>query len=391
MRIERVSVKELVSPPAPGVDERPWSRFQNLGPYATPDFEPVGEPTNATDVRRMLYVEITADGACGLFGPIEIHQAWFIKRELAPRLIGRDALATARLHEEMMTQDRHGQAGHFVTALSAVDNALWDLRGHYYGQPVWRLLGGSTRQRVPIYASMLTSDTEPMAAARRAKAVLEQGIGAQKWFFRYGPSAGLEGMKRNLSMAEAVRDAIGAEGELMFDAARGWDVPYAREMCRLLSPLHPRWLEEPIPSEHLEGMRQIRASTSIPIASGEHAYGAARALELVRQGCVDVLQQDPDWCGGLSELVKIAHVAEACGVPLYPHGHSILPALHLAASQSPTVMPRVEYLFEHQARKQYFFSRRFEPVEGFLELPSESGLGISFNEDLIASNKEWAP
>src|SRR5215208_7494227 len=241
--------------------------FEMRGPWTGPTFPPgnrqaqpldlypeFNQPvrqesvTNPPEHIRAAYVEILTDaGLSGLFGPIEPPQAFVIKQTLRPFLIGRDPLATELLYDQMIRLDRHGRSGMFMTGVSAVDCALWDLKGKAWGQPVYRLLGGPTRASVPAYASMLGFSTEPAAAAELALSYQAQGCTAQKWFFRHGPGDGSAGIERNLALAEALRAAVGPHYPLMFDAFMSWDLPYAIQMARALAALHPAWLEEPVP------------------------------------------------------------------------------------------------------------------------------------------------
>ena len=337
-----------------------------------------GHPVTAS------YVEIQTDGGVsGMFGPIEAPQAFFIRSSLRSLLLGRDPLATELLFDQMIRLDRHGRSGFFMTAISAVDCALWDLKGKAWGQPVYRLLGGPTRTAIPAYASMLGFSVEPEAAARTAREYQAQGFGAQKWFFRYGPADGAEGLQRNIAMATAVREAVGPAYALMFDAFMGWDVPYAISMVRALAPLNATWMEEPLPPERVGALRQIRQAAAVPLATGEHVYTRWQVKELLAAEAVDVVQADPDWTGGISELVKICNLCSAFETQVVAHGHSLLPALHVAASQSPRVVPMVEYLVRHQEHKQFFHTPFFAPRNGQIEVPSLPGLGMVFDEHKI--------
>jgi L-rhamnonate dehydratase len=305
-----------------------------------PEFNrPAGEGGWPDDTGQMctIYVEICTDeGVSGLFGPIDESQAFVIQRWLRPFLIGRDPLANELLLDQMLRLDRHGRSGLFMTGMSPVDCALWDLKGKAWDQPVVRLLGGPARPAVPAYASMLGFSVEPEAAAQVAREYKEMGFPAQKWFFRYGPGDGERGKERNLAMARAVREAVGSHYALMFDAFMGWDVPYAVEMVKALAPLNPAWIEEPIPPERIGGLRKIR---------------------------------------------------EAAGVPVVAHGHSLLAALHVAGSQSPVTVPLVEFLIQHQERKQFFHAPIYRPVEGSLELPALPGLGLVLDEGKIEARE----
>jgi L-alanine-DL-glutamate epimerase-like enolase superfamily enzyme len=336
-----------------------------------------------------IYVQVQADkNVSGLFGPIDGSQAFVIARHLRPFLIGRDPLATETLLDQMLRLNRHGRSGLFMTGISPLDCALWDLKGKAWGQPVYRLLGGPTRPVVPAYASMLGFSTEPAAAAQVAQEYKGKGFTAQKWFFRYGPGDGEDGKAKNVTMAQAVREAVGPHYTLMFDAFMGWDVPYASDMVRALVSINPRWVEEPIPPERIGGLRRIRQAAPVPIATGEHVYTRWQVKELLVNEAVDLLQTDPDWTGGISELVKICALASAFEVPVVAHGHSLLAALHVAGAQSPTTVPYVEYLIRHQEAKQFFHCPIYRPEDGSIQLPDLPGLGLVLDESKIESRTE---
>ena len=288
----------------------------------------------------------------------------------------------------MLRLHRHGRSGLFVTGVSAIDCALWDLKGKAWSQPVCRLLGGPSRPAVPAYASMLGFSIVPEDAAQTAAAYKEMGFTAQKWFFRYGPGDGAAGKAQNVAMARAVREAVGEYYTLMFDASMGWDVAYASEMVAALGPLGVRWVEEPIPPERVGGLRRIRNAAHVPVATGEHVYTRWQAKELLVNEAVDVLQVDPDWTGGVTELVKVCALASAFEVPVVAHGHSLLAALHVAGSQSPSTVPYVEYLIRHQAAKQFFHTPVYCPDNGEIRLPELPGLGLVLDQDKVDGRQE---
>lgn len=347
------------------------------------DRQPGPVKTGARPVSA-LFVEIETDaGVTGIFGPIQKEQAFIIADQLGPFLRGKDPLAIEGLHDQMLRLNRHGRSGLFVTGLSPLDCALWDLKGKAWDQPIWRLLGGPTRPGVPAYASMLGHSIEPEAAAEAARVRQAEGYSAQKWFFRYGPAHGAEGVEKNLAMAQAVRAAVGPHYKLMFDAFMGWDRNYATKMVQALEPLDPTWMEEPIPPERVGEFAQLRAASKTPIATGEHVYTRWQSKELLVNGAVDYLQNDPDWTGGISELVKVCALASAFEVQVVAHGHSLLAALHVAGSQSPSVVPFVEFLIRSQPDKQFFFDAFYEPVNGIVALPDRPGLGLVLDEGKV--------
>jgi len=333
---------------------------------------------------RGIYLEIVTDeGLSGLFGPIQRDQAFVIYHHLRPFLLGRDPLATELLYDQMIRLNRHGRSGLFMTGVSPVDCALWDLKGKAWDKPVYRLLGGPTRAAVPAYASMLGYPVEPEAAAATAREYVELGYKAQKWFFAYGPAHGAEGMAKNVAMAQAVREAVGPYYPLMFDAFMSWNVGYASKMAQAIEPFDPTWLEEPVPPERVGELRRIRQASRVPIATGEHVYTRWQTKELLVNEAIDFLQNDPDWTGGITELCKLGALASAFEVPMIAHGHSLLAALHVAGASSPAQVPYVEYLVNSQPGKQFFHDPTYEPVHGDVALPELPGLGLVLDEKKI--------
>ena len=334
------------------------------------------------------YVEVVADdGTTGLFGPIFEETAPIILAKLAGHIVGQDPLAYERIWDVLYRQDRHARKGYEMMAISAVDCALWDLRGKLLGLPVYRLLGGPTRERVDCYASMLGNSLDLGLVRARAQAIVEQGYRGQKWFFRYGPSDGLEGMARNVALVRTVREAVGPTVDIMFDCFMGGDATYIIQLLERIAEYAPRWLEEPVPPDRIGDYVAIKRSTRVPIAAGEHEYTRWGFLQLLQVDALDVLQADPDWCGGITELVKICTLASAFGRPVFPHGHSIHPALHVIAAQSPGVCPMAEFLIRPQAAKQALFTRQLWPENGSLALPDTPGLGIELAADRIDTRR----
>jgi len=352
----------------------------------------VGPSAGAGDASSQLaatYVEIDTDEeVSGLYGPIDSRQAGLIAGDLREFVLGEDPLATALLHDRMLRLHRHGRAGLFVNAISAVDNALWDLRGKAAGEPVYRLLGGPTRDRVPAYASMLGYSVDPGRAAVAAREHAELGFAAQKWFFRYGPGAGRDGMLANLAMARAVREAVGPGYPLMFDAFMGWDPTYAADMLRGLEDVEPYWVEEPLPPERVSAFRRLAASSRIRLATGEHAHTRWQIKELLDSGAIGVVQADQDWAGGITEQLHICSLCSAYDVPVVAHGHAVPAALHVAASQSPRTVPMLEYLVRVQERNQFFQRTIHRPESGSIALPTGPGLGIDLDGSKIEVRRE---
>ena len=339
-----------------------------------------------------LYVEVrTDDGPTGVFGPIQPAQGDVIRRSLAPFLVGRDPLAIEAIHHDMLSLDRHGRSGLFVTGISPVDCALWDLKGKVLGLPLWRILGGPTRDRVPAYASMLGFSVEPAEAAAVAVEHAAAGYLAQKWFFAHGPEDGADGMARNVDLAVEVRAAVGPNYRLMFDAFNRWSADYAVVMVRKLAEVEPAWLEEPVPPERIGALRRIRNAAPVPIATGEHVYTRWQVKSLLEAEALDVVQTDPDWCGGITEQLKICALSSSFDIPVIAHGHSLLAALHIAGAMPASVVPEVEFLVKAQPFKQHFTTPYREPREGMFELPTEPGLGLVIDAEKVELTRNWSP
>jgi L-rhamnonate dehydratase len=340
-----------------------------------------------------LYVKIkTAAGLEGFYGPIEKEAAIVVDEQLRPFLIGKDALAQEKLWDQLYRSNRHSRRGHFLMAISAVDNTLWDLRGRYFQTPVYRLLGGPTRQTVEAYASCLGYSLEPEKAQTRAAALKKEGYRYQKWFLANGPGDGPEGMRKNVDLVRLLREAVGEDVELMFDVYSGWNLGYTLEWAKQVERYRPRWIEEATQAEKIGAFAELHRGTSIPIASGEHIQGRWEVYDYLKEGALSVVQCDPEWCGGTSELQKICALASIFDVPVIPHGHSIHAALHLIASQSPAVCPLAEYLIIKM--QSYYHFERNPPVikQAHLALPDTPGYGIELDEGKVESRElmRWA-
>ena len=354
-----------------------------------PEFrpQPISGPTELIEANRTyraLYLRIsTTDDVFGLYGPIDPEAAIVVDRQLRPFLEGKDPLAGEALWDQMFRSNRHSRRGHFMMAISAVDNTLWDLRGRYYNAPVYRLLGGPTRQRVRVYGSCLGFSVDPKAAAQKAAELAREGFVLQKWFLAYGPGDGAAGLEQNVALVRELWQAVGSEVDLMFDAFMGWDLNYALGWIRQVEAYRPRWIEEPFHADKVSSFVELRRKTSIPVASGEHLYNRWEVLEYLRAGALDVVQADPEWCGGVSELVKICALASACDAHVVPHGHSLHAALHVVASQSPMTCPFGEYLINKMRTYYHFEKQPLKVSNGEISLPHRPGFGIELDESKI--------
>lgn len=391
MRTPRIDAVEVwaIGGQAPAPSQRTMQlQVRPLDAYRKPGDARPSPPQS--DTLESLYLRIGTDnGIDGLYGPIDRSAAWVIVDQLAGFLVGADALAGAVTWDRLSRLDRHSRHGHFKMAISAIDNALWDVRGKTFDAPVHQLLGGPSRTRLQAYASTLGTGHETAEIAAMVERLDAEGFRHQKWFFACGPADGQEGLERNIALAEQVRETAGSHTALMFDAFMGWDLAHARAWAREAERFRPAWLEEPFPPGQLAAWEGLQRSTTIPLAAGEHLYDRAEILPFVRDGVISVLQTDPEWCGGVTELTRICAMAEAYGVPVIPHGHGLHAAVHTVAGQSPATCPLIEYLVHHMPRRHHFEVNPPHPEDGHIPVPVAPGFGIELDEGKIESRRRW--
>jgi L-rhamnonate dehydratase len=278
-----------------------------------------------------------------------------------------------------------GRKGIGMTAISAVDIALWDLLGKAAKQPVYRLLGGRTKPRIPVYASRLYSIGLDNLAAE-ARRYCAEGYKAMKLRFGWGPVDGAEGMRQNVDLVRTVRQAVGDGIDVMADAYMGWTLDYAKRMLPLLEPFHLRWLEEPVIPDDVRGYAELKSYGRIPIAGGEHEFTLYGFRELLQANALDYIQFDTNRVGGISQARKIAALAEAFSVPVIPHAgqmhnyHVVMASLNAPMAEFfPLVAVEVgNELF------WYIFQGEPKAKDGFIDLDENlPGLGLTIDEERL--------
>jgi len=337
---------------------------------------------------QAIFLHIDTDeGVTGVAGPIGSDQASII-RGFRSILLGEDPRAHERLWDKLYRHSVHGRKGVVMQAISAVDCALWDLKGKWLDTPVYHLLGGPTRHKIPAYASALGYSLQPEKVRERAQEIVAEGYKATKWFFRNGPLDGPDGISKNVELVRTLREAVGHDVDIMLDCWMSWDVPYTIEMSQRLEEYRPRWIEEPVLPDKIDSCAEIRKAVRIPIATGEHEYTRWGLKALMDAQAADVLQPDIYWAGGLSELVKICALASAYDLPVIPHGHSVPTSVHLIASQPANVCPLLEYLIKWNQIHQFFLKYPVKPEGGFVSLSERPGMGLELDEAKIESQNE---
>lgn len=357
-----------------------------------PVHQMVDEKTGRVPVENIFMIVATDTEHTGIYGPIMEgiigHVCGMIEF-----LTGRDPSEIQTIWELLYKLNRHGRTGYSMLAISAIDCALWDLKGKSVNQPVYKLLGG---RELPVkaYASTLGYSHEHDVVIQKVKHIMEMGYTAQKWFFRYGPTDGAKGIDKNMVLAHTVRDTCGKNYPIMFDAWMGWDVPYTKTMLRELEAVCPLWLEEPLMPNDLEGYKRIKGNSSVAIAAGEHLYTRWDFKPFLDNGLLDIVQADPTWTGGITELKKIGDLCELYGVQLIPHGCTTPAGTHVSTAISPSVTPYMEFLIPYQERQQLFQLKPLFPKNGMLYPVDSPGLALELDYSKSESVKrlyknEW--
>jgi len=335
-----------------------------------------------------IFVEIETDeGVTGIGGPVTFDVAMTIHRQFRRFLLGEDPRANERIWDILYRSAVHGRKGEAMFAISAIDCALWDIKGKAANAPVYQLLGGPVRKEIPAYASALGYSLDIDKAHARSRQFIEEGYIATKWFPRWGPTDGKTGIRKNIELAEALRDAVGPDGDFMLDAWMSWDVPYTLDMARKLEHLAPRWIEEPVLPDKIPQYAEIRAQSVVPISGGEHEYTRWGIAQLCAARAVDVLQPDIYWAGGITELQKICTLASVYDLPVIPHGHSTPASAHLIASQPVVTCPWLEYLLKWNLILQHFWKDPVVPVNGVVTVPDRPGLGTELDESKFETSR----
>lgn len=282
-----------------------------------------------------IWVKITAeDGTFGL-GSCQWGQIVdpLIRSHYASLLIGRDALSTEYLHDLLWRSSmRFGALGFSSIARSAIDLALWDLKGKVMGVPVYNLLGGPARDAIELY---VTGDDLDYS--------LELGFKCFKISNTVHYREGIEGINKLEERVAQARDIVGPDADLMINPVMSFNVEYAVRVMERLKPYRLRWFEEPLIPQNISGLAELkRAVPGVPIATGEDHHCRQDFLEMIRTRSVDILQPDIRFCGGLTEVLRIYTLGEAAGIQTIPHagGHNMF-GLHFAMAMAES--PLAEY------------------------------------------------
>ena len=300
-----------------------WDGLEPASPMARYPAYKARRSTWSAKWKSTVCVVTAADGTFGLgissfAGPV----SRIINDHFSPHIVGENCMATEKVFDIMSRlATPYGSQGMASYAISAVDLALWDLKGKVLNRPVYELLGGPQKEKIFCYATGFESAW-----------YLELGFRAIKLPFPYSPADGEEGLRKAEELVATVRDQIGPDVALMLDCWMALDVDYTVRLAERLRPYRLRWIEDYLLPDDTEGFSQVRQRLPWQtLATGEHWYMPQSFARAANQRPVDILQPDPLWVGGISACLRICHIAEAAGLEVIPHGGMNLPyGQHLA-------------------------------------------------------------
>lgn len=320
-----------------------------------------------------------------------------VENELRPVLLGKDARNINRLWEEMYngTRDHYalsrgrkfpilGRRGLTVSAMSGVDTALWDLKGKALGVPVLELLGGACRDQMPAYASGGWADADHIG--EQLNGYVAKGFSGVK--MRVGVMD--KTVQNSIQRVKAARAALGPDIKLMADAHGTFSVPEAKQFCRGVEDCNLYWFEEPIGPDNRHGTAEVRASTAIPIAAGESEYTSFDIRDLLEVRALDVIQPDAAIIGGISEAMRVGHLASVHQLELAPHcwgsAFSFMAGLNVAfAAPAATI---IEFSLGGNPMMYELVKEQITVSGGMIDAPTAPGLGLTPDWDFVKEFKQ---
>jgi galactonate dehydratase len=304
-------------------------------------------------------------------------------QDFAMYLLGKDAGQIER-HWQALYRNSFFRGGPIqMTALSAIEQALWDIRGKALGVPVWDLLGGAVRDRIATYTH--GGGATPQIAVERCLALLQEGHRAIKLGIpgAVEPVLDERAVRATVAVVGAVRQAVGPDVKLMVDCHAKPTPPVALRLAAELAPLGLLFLEEPLPPENVDALVGVARSSPVPIATGERLFTRWGFREVVEKQAAAVLQPDLGHCGGILEARKIAALAEtyyASVAPHNPRGPGVtMASLHVAAG-TPNFL--IQEVVHHDPLREEMLVEPLRVENGFVPLPTAPGLGLRFDESL---------
>jgi L-alanine-DL-glutamate epimerase-like enolase superfamily enzyme len=314
----------------------------------------------------------TVGGGKGKLAPI------ILEEQFKNLLVGQDPFDIELLWEQMFRASLfYGRKGAVIEVMSGIDIALWDLIGKASGQPVYKLIGGKTKENIPVYVTGNLTERH-----------LAEGFRHVKLAVPHGPADGRAGLRKNVALVERTRELIGPDGDIMLDCYMALDVPYAIALAKAVSEFKVLWMEEPVPPDLPDAYRRIKdAVPDILITGGEHEYTRYGFRELLEKQAVDILQPDIYRAGGVSELKKIAAMASVYGLLVIPHGVGAATYHFVLATNNS---PRAEFVDIFAQGGRPLLKGEPQPKNGFVELSDAPGFGYELDEEIMSGQAQPA-
>ncbi len=342
--------------------------------------------------RSICVVKVTAsNGQYGWgegYGPATVLEEGI--KLLTPHILGKNPLDNEVIWNHMYRKTLdYARRGVLVASISAIDIAVWDLKGKILGVPVSTLLGGAHRNKVQPYATGLYfTDHDNPSKDFEAEVALYKSQGFKAIKMKVGL-----GIKEDYENVKRMRELMGDDMQLMVDSNHAYSYKEALSLCKKIEPFNISWFEEPISPEFYDQYRELRSKTSIPIAGGECEYLRFGFHQLLRSKSVDIIQPDICASGGLTEAKKIAALATSYGVDIVPHTWGTSIGIHVALhfisnlENIPGRMNSPNFLMEYDQTENGLRERltfpKIKMVDGMIEVPDRPGLGIDVDEDVL--------
>jgi L-rhamnonate dehydratase len=301
-----------------------------------------------------------------------------IEDQFKTLIVGRSPFDVELIWDQLYRASQfYGRRGVVIDVISGIDIALWDLMGKALGQPVFNLIGGRTKEKIPAYVTGNLTERH-----------LKEGFKSVKLAVPHGPADGKEGLRQNVEMVRKTRELVGPDGDIMLDCYMALDVPYTIALASAVKEFKVLWIEEPVPPDQIDSYRRIRDSVSeVLITGGEHEYTRYGFRELIEKQAVDILQPDIYRAGGISELKKIAAMASAYNMPVIPHGVGA-PTYHFIMATPNS--PRAEFVDIFAQGNRPLLKGDVQPRNGFVELSDAPGFGYDLDEEVMAGKANVA-
>jgi len=325
------------------------------------------------DITAYRFLQVFTDEGITGISPVGA-MAVLIEGLLKPQVVGEDPLNTERIWEKMYWATlNYGRRGAAISTIGAIDIAIWDLKGKILNQPVHKILGGH-RDTVSSYGSGINLNYTAEELVKEMTYYVESGFRMVKM------KIGKRDTNDDLERVKLVRETIGPNVDLALDVNNGWSLATAIRMAKKLEEYDIYWLEEPILADEIDNLAKLANETSIPIAVGENHYTKWEFKELIERGAVEIVQADIVKCGGVTEFIKIAAMADAYGLPMCPHAGAYIGPSLVAAVPNGLFY---EYIHEHFDPVAQVLVDPVKPRNGEVSPSNKPGFGIELNEEAI--------